>query len=152
MAALAVVDQVPRDGQIKLLKRLVWRAPPAEAASAAASVPQRAARAAVPTHVVYRGTAYRIGLRGIVIGREPAEGRHTIVVADQSGGVSRAHCELAIRDGELTLRDSSRYGTFVNEKRVSGETVLARAAVIRIGTPGAELTVVGMEQGHAAHA
>jgi hypothetical protein len=152
IAALAAVDQVPRDGQIKLLKRLVWRAPPAEAASAAASVPQRVARAAVPTHVVYRGTAYRIGPRGIVIGREPAEGRHTIVVADQSGGVSRAHCELAIRDGELTLRDSSRYGTFVNEKRVSGETVLERADVIRIGTPGAELTVVGMEQGDAAHA
>jgi pSer/pThr/pTyr-binding forkhead associated (FHA) protein len=39
----------------------------------------------------------------------------------------------------------SRYGTFVNEKRVSGETVLKPADVIRIGSPGAELMVIGLE-------
>ena len=73
--------------------------------------------------------------------------RRTIVVADQANGVSRAHCEIVLRDGELKLRDLSRYGTFVNEKKVSGETTLERADVIRIGSPGAELQVVSIEDG-----
>jgi hypothetical protein len=152
VAALGVAGQLARDGDIKLLKRIAWRAPAAEPAPASAdAAPARQSRRGdAPTHVVHRGTVYRIGPRGILVGREAVEGRHTIVIADQSGGVSREHCELAIRDGELRLRDLSRYGTFVNEKRVSGEIVLERADVIRIGTPGAELTVVGLEQGDAA--
>jgi pSer/pThr/pTyr-binding forkhead associated (FHA) protein len=68
-----------------------------------------------------------------------------IVVDDQASGVSREHCEIVLRDGELKLNDLSRYGTFVNEKRISGEHTLQRADVIRIGTPGAELQVVSME-------
>ena len=59
--------------------------------------------------------------------------------------MSRSHCELVVRDGELKLIDLSRYGTFVNEKKVAGETTLQRADVIRIGSPGAELHVVSME-------
>jgi pSer/pThr/pTyr-binding forkhead associated (FHA) protein len=98
-----------------------------------------------PTQVVYRGLVYRVGPQGLVIGRELADGRRVIVVDDQNGGVSRAHCELVLRDGELRLQDLSRYGTFVNEKRISGETTLRRADVIRIGSPGAELQVVSMD-------
>jgi pSer/pThr/pTyr-binding forkhead associated (FHA) protein len=67
------------------------------------------------------------------------------VVDDQTAGVSRSHCELALRDGELRLRDLSSYGTFVNERRVAGEETLHPADIIRIGSPGAELTVVTME-------
>ena len=43
------------------------------------------------------------------------------------------------------LRDLSSFGTFVNEKKVAGETALKRADVIRIGSPGAELHVVDVE-------
>jgi hypothetical protein len=135
-------------GEVKLLKRLGWRAPPADLA---ASATPRAALASAslhefpPTHVVYAGVVYPIGARGIVVGREPVDGRRTIVVASQANGVSRAHCELVVRDGELKLIDLSRYGTFVNEKKVAGETTLQRADVIRIGSPGAELHVVSME-------
>jgi hypothetical protein len=133
-------------GQVKLLKRLAWRAPAAAVpvksdAPAVRDAPPRAA----PTHVVYDGVAYPVGVRGLVVGREPVEGRRTIVVANQSSGVSRAHCEVIGRDGELTLTDLSRYGTFVNERKVAGETTLQRADVIRIGSPGAELQVVTVE-------
>ena len=137
-----------RKGEVKLLKRLGWRA---AAADLETSATPRAALASAelhefpPTHVVYAGVVYPIGARGLVVGREPVEGRRTIVVASQANGVSRAHCELVVRDGELKLVDLSRYGTFVNEKKVAGETTLQRADVIRIGSPGAELHVVSME-------
>jgi pSer/pThr/pTyr-binding forkhead associated (FHA) protein len=67
------------------------------------------------------------------------------VLLNGSHAVSRLHCEVVLQDGELKLRDLSSYGTFVNEKRVAGETVLKRADVIRIGSPGAELHVVDVE-------
>jgi hypothetical protein len=148
-AVLLKPDLVPASsGQVKLLRRLAWRAAPADVpqaappAEAAASAPRNLA-----THIVYAGVAHSVGARGIVVGRELVEGRRTIVVADQANGVSRAHCEIVLRDGELKLRDLSRYGTFVNEKKVSGETTLERADVIRIGSPGAELQVVSIEDG-----
>jgi pSer/pThr/pTyr-binding forkhead associated (FHA) protein len=72
------------------------------------------------------------------------------VVDDQRGGVSRSHCELAMRNGELVLRDLSSYGTFVNERRVSGEEILHLADVIRIGSPGAELQLIRVEQADGA--
>jgi hypothetical protein len=134
-----------RKGEVKLLKRLGWRAPPADVAASAAPRSSAELHEFPPTHVVYAGVVYPIGARGLVVGREPVDGRRTIVVASQANGVSRAHCELVVRDGELKLVDLSRYGTFVNEKKVAGETTLQRADVIRIGSPGAELHVVSME-------
>jgi hypothetical protein len=135
------------NGQVKLLKRLPWRAAavdlPAKTAPAAPAA--GASPRSAPTHVVYDGIVYPIGVRGLVVGREPVDGRRAIVIADQASGVSRAHCELVLRDGELKLHDLSRYGTFVNEKKISGETTLHRADVIRIGSPGAELQVVTLE-------
>jgi hypothetical protein len=135
------------NGQVKLLKRLAWRVAAADLpAKAAPAVPVAGAGSrAAPTHVVYDGVVYPIGTRGLVVGREPVNGRRAIVVADQASGVSREHCELVLRDGELMLRDLSRYGTFVNEKKISGEATLHRADVIRIGSPGAELQVVTLE-------
>jgi hypothetical protein len=153
IGALLKPELIPASGgQVKLLKRFAWRAPPAEVAQAASVAVQTAPGPPrnAATHVVYAGVVYPVGARGIVVGRELVEGRRTIVVADQANGVSRAHCELVLRDGELKLRDLSRYGTFVNEKKISGETTLERADVIRIGSPGAELQVVSIEDGETA--
>ncbi|HZF27882.1 MAG TPA: FHA domain-containing protein [Gammaproteobacteria bacterium] len=151
-ALLAADELVAAGGDVKLVKHLRWRAPAADidAAAHAPAEPPRLAGAAAPTHVVYRGMVYRVDARGLVVGREPADGRRTIVVEAATGGVSRAHCELVLRDGELRVVDLSRFGTFVNEKRISGETILRRADVIRVGSPGAELTVVSMEPAHGA--
>ena len=159
--ALAGFESVGASGgAVKLIKHLPWREPPAEpksapvAAHAAAPLEAAAAEAAAygpaATHVVYRGIAYAVDADGLVIGREEAAGRRTIVIDDDSGGLSRQHCELALRDGEIKLRDLSRYGTFVNEKRIAGETVLHPADVIRIGSPGAELQVIRVGGPHGA--
>ncbi len=144
-AALEGFRAVDRSGQVKLLRRLPWRAEPAAAGGQAAEIvaaPIAAADTAVPTHVVYRGVAYPVDGTGLLIGRSDADDRSVIVVDDQPGGVSRSHCELRLSDGELRLRDLSSYGTFVNEKRVSGQAILQPADIIRIGSPGAELQVV----------
>lgn len=134
-------------GEVKLLKRMPWRGPPHEEDAAAEAVAEPAPpleRTKPPTHIVYRGYAYRVGTEGLAIGREADPRRRTVLVGGESG-VSRLHCEVFVRDGELKLRDSSAYGTFVNERRVAGETTLERGDVIRIGTPGAELHVVDVE-------
>jgi hypothetical protein len=154
LSALLAADELPAaGGDVKLVKHLRWRAPAApevaDAAPNGAAASRRCGGAAAPTHVVYRGMVYPVDGRGLVVGREPVDGRRTIVVEGTSG-VSRAHCELVARDGELRVVDLSRFGTFVNEKRVAGETVLARADVIRVGSPGAELEVVSMEPPHGA--
>ncbi|HEX6996628.1 MAG TPA: FHA domain-containing protein [Gammaproteobacteria bacterium] len=135
----------PDAGQVKLLKRLPWRAAPAELPAAAERPVEAAPAAERPTHVVYRGIAYRVGQDGIVVGRAQVDGRRTIVVDDQAGGVSREHCEIVLRNGELMLYDLSRYGTFVNEKKVPGEAALRRGDVIRVGSPGAHLQAVIVE-------
>jgi hypothetical protein len=140
-------DLIPaQQGDVKLLKRFAWRAPPAELSAGAVAAPHGAAAPReVPTHVVYGGVVYPIGADGLVVGRERVDGRRTIVVAEQANSVSRAHCEFVVRDGELKLVDLSRYGTFVNEKKVAGETTLRRADVIRVGSPGAKLEAVLLE-------
>lgn len=150
-ALLAIGDVAAPGEQVKLRKRLPWRgaaaAPLARPAEPRGAAPVNGTRVPAPTHVVHAGTAYRVGPEGLIVGREAEDGRRTIVVDGGSSGVSRAHCEIVLRDGELKIKDLSRYGTFVNEKRISGEATLARADVIRVGSPGAELHVVGLEAG-----
>jgi hypothetical protein len=148
-SVLRAASIVGAQGDVKLLKRVPWREAPVDDGPGA---PDRAPEPAPvlvhtkpPTHVVYGGLAYRVGGgEGLAIGREADAQRRTIVL-DGLSGVSRLHCEVVLRDGELKLRDLSSYGTFVNEKRVAGETTLKRADVIRVGSPGAELHVVDVE-------
>ena len=153
-AALDGFGAVDGSGQVKLLRRMPWRAEAARAPETAAEIsaaPIVAAETPMPTHVVYRGVAYPVDGTGLLIGRSDADDRRVIVVDDQPGGVSRSHCELRLSDGELRLRDLSSYGTFVNEKRVSGEASLQPADIIRIGSPGAELQVVTVQAGEHSH-
>jgi len=145
---LGLADRIgaTEGSQVRLYRHLPWRREPdpdvipATGRPAAAS-PVTAAGPA-PTHLVYCGVAYRINGSGMTIGRGGAGDGPAIVVDDASQGVSRTHCSVTVADGELRLRDLSRYGTFVNEKRIDGEAVLKPADVIRIGTPGAELTAI----------
>jgi hypothetical protein len=147
-AVLAAPHMLKAGQQVRLVKRLPWRDAPAAVMPRSARVAAPSApRESPPTHLVYGGTAYRVGADGVLIGREPEAGRRVIVLGSEHGGVSRAHCEVVLRDGELRIKDLSRYGTFVNEKRIAGEATLERADVIRVGSPGAELQVVGMEGG-----
>ncbi len=154
-AGLAGLDRVESDGTaVRLLKHLPWRERvTGEPAPIVAPKAERPLGRGVPTHIVYRGVAYPVGTDGLLIGRAAQEGRRTILVESEQGGLSRTHCEILLRDGEVKLRDLSRYGTFVNERRVE-ECVLNVADRIRIGSPGEELAAIrveaGVEDGHGA--
>lgn len=145
---LGSIDANPE--QVKLVKRLPWREESAPLAPVTKSMAVDTVRDSVQkkerlaTHIVYRGVAFPVDANGLLIGRESQAGRRTIVLNGEHSGVSRSHCELVRRDGELRLRDLSQYGTFVNEKRVSDDLAILPADVIRIGSPGEELQAIAM--------
>jgi hypothetical protein len=143
----AAIDQA--NGQVRLLRQLGWRLPPADlpGATTAASEARSREVAPSPTHVVYQGVAYPVSPSGLVIGREIVNGHKGIVMDDETGGVSAQHCELVLRDGVMKLIDLSREGTFVNNRRVLRETRLAPADRIRLGSSAHELQVIRMEHG-----
>ena len=148
-SALRVAAATQASDQVKLLKRLPWREASTEAQAEqrprAAPTAPVVARTKPPTHVVYGGFAYNVASAGLAIGREADPKRRTVLIAEGVSGISRLHCEVVMRDGELRLRDFSSFGTFVNEKKIAGEITLQRADVIRVGSPGVELHVVSVE-------
>ena len=74
------------------------------------------------------GREYVISGAALVFGREAG---CDVVVAGKD--VSRRHGEIVPTPKGYLLVDSSTNGTFVNEERIQGQRILARADVIRIG-------------------
>jgi len=74
------------------------------------------------------GREYVIPGPSLVFGREAG---CDVVVAGKD--VSRRHAEIVQTPKGYLLVDSSTNGTFVNEERVQGQRILARADVVRIG-------------------
>src|SRR5271170_5559986 len=62
--------------------------------------------------------------------------------------VSREHAEIFRRNGGFVLRDrDSRYGTFVNGDRITGEKKLENLDRIRFGGTDPELLFISQEVG-----
>src|SRR5260221_7947922 len=74
------------------------------------------------------GREYVITGASLVFGREAG---CDVVVPGKD--VSRRHAEIVQTPKGYLLVDSSTNGTFVNEERVEGQRILARADVIRLG-------------------
>jgi len=74
------------------------------------------------------GREYVITGASLVFGREA--GSDVVVVGKD---VSRRHAEIVQTPKGYLLVDSSTNGSFVNDERVEGQRILARADVIRIG-------------------
>src|SRR6267143_403828 len=74
------------------------------------------------------GREYVITGASLVFGREAG---CDVVVAGKD--VSRRHAEIVLTPKGYVLVDSSTNGTFVNEERVEGQRILARADVLRLG-------------------
>ena len=74
------------------------------------------------------GREYAIAGKSLVFGREAG---CDVVVSGKD--VSRRHAEIMSTPKGYLMVDNSTNGTFVNEARVEGQRLLARADVIRIG-------------------
>ena len=65
-------------------------------------------------------------------------------------GVSRAHCTVVRRNGSVVIAARSTYGSFVNEERVVGNSVLTVGDRLRLGTPGVTLEMIQLVQDDGA--
>jgi len=115
-----------------------WRSPVARppVQPAASSV------GGLPSHVVHRGLAHKIGPHGLVIGREPSAEQPHLVLTGDAAGVSRSHCSLRLDGAALLVEDHSRYGTFLNERMLDGPAELAAGDHLRLGSPGIILHLI----------
>ncbi|XP_046906167.1 nibrin [Hypomesus transpacificus] len=74
----------------------------------------------IPLEVKGPGTGaahYLLPSKDYVVGRKSCD---VLLPNDQS--ISRVHAHLSAGDQSLTVKDSSKYGTFVNEESLSGDT------------------------------
>lgn len=75
------------------------------------------------------GRELKISVPEFIIGR--GEGSH---LRPQSDLISRQHCAIRVGDGKVVAVDlDSRNGTFINDERIVGESVLKLGDVLRIG-------------------
>ena len=95
-----------------------------------------------PTHILYRDLAYPIGETPLIIGLAGVKDTSGIQIRGQIAGVSRKHCSVQLDGNQIVLDDHSTYGTYLNDERVTGRTVLKLGQVIRVGTPGVKLKLI----------
>jgi hypothetical protein len=144
-AALSVLDLPQREpgAPVRLLRRL-----PVPIAPQCGSLVERLlllreqAAAREPTHVLLDGKTHLLGRRALAIGRAPDGGG--IALAEGMAGVSRRHCTLVREGGETVLVDHSSFGTLVNGERVCERVRVHAGDRIRLGEPGAELTLIAV--------
>lgn len=85
-----------------------------------------------PTHVVFDGRAWRIGVEGLHLGSSPQASGLSIVLSPE-GGVSRNHCTVVLENGQAVLHDHSRYGTSLNGAPVADSAPLRGGDVVGVG-------------------
>jgi hypothetical protein len=94
-----------------------------------------------PSHLLQGSVAWRITEVPLEIGVAPS-GDRAVAVRDQVEGVSRSHCLVYRQNHTVVVEDTSRYGTWVNDRKVAGSAELRAGDVLRIGTPGSRLLLV----------
>ena len=102
-----------------------------------------------PTHVLFQGRAWRISDAPLAIGWSPPPGR-SLVLPTAAPGVSRSHCTLVRRNGSVLVEDRSTYGSYINEERVVGQSVLTVGDRLRLGAPGVTLEMIQLVQDDGA--
>jgi hypothetical protein len=126
---------------------LVYQLPtPRAAGSGTASPAQASATPAAlrPTHVLFQGRAWQLTERPLSVGWSAEGSTRKLTLPTASPGVSRTHCTLVKRNGSILVEDHSTYGSFVNDERVVGNTVLTVGDRLRLGTPGVTLELIQM--------
>lgn len=125
---------------VNLLRQLPWDQAPVRL-----RIKEQKAGAGQPTHLLYENTAYELNGRPLTLGSQVDETERRLDLRSDMPGVSRRHCSVQVENGQCTLRDYSRYGTFLNGHKIDGSALLQLGDRIRLGTPGFELRLITME-------
>lgn len=128
-------------GGVSLVRQLPWDQAPIELEIATV-----VERGGLPTHLLYGNKAYAIDAHALMLGSQALDGERCIDLQKEMPGVSRRHCSLQKENGQIVIRDYSRYGTFLNGYRIDGSAVLQVGDLVRLGTPGFELRLIATEQ------
>ena len=67
---------------------------------------------------------------------------NSLLITSNKTGISRDHCTLIMKNDRCILNDLSRYGTYLNNQRIKGPSILNIGDKIRIGSPGIEITLI----------
>ncbi|HEY4367815.1 MAG TPA: FHA domain-containing protein [Steroidobacteraceae bacterium] len=123
---------------------LTYRLPiPRAATTGAAAVEETSTPVQLrPTHVLFRGRAWAISGQPLSVGWSAGNGSRSLVLPTAEPGVSRSHCTLLRHNGAVIVEDHSTYGSYVNEERVAGRTVLTVGDRLRLGSPGVTLELI----------
>lgn len=130
---------------VSLLRQLHW-----DQSDAPVNIEAAVADAGRPSHVLFGAHAFAIDEAPLVLGSQPADGDRFIDLPADMPGLSRRHCALYHRGSQCIVEDYSRYGTYLNGHRIEGSAVLQIGDSLRIGTPGHEVMLIVLEDGHGA--
>jgi FHA domain len=103
-----------------------------------------------PTHVLFQGRAWRISEQPLAVGWSLSGATRGLTLPVAAPGISRTHCTLVRLNGSVLVEDHSTYGSFVNEERVVGKTVLTVGDRLRLGSPGVTLELIQLVNDHGA--
>lgn len=145
IGVLHLLDQLPpkkaRRG-VSFLTSRPWQGTKPRTAKPHPTLQSGAHAAVRPTHLLYRNMAYPISDQPLIMGGGGEQDGVGVTIEGERSGVSRRHCSIQLRSEEVVLTDHSKYGTFVDEIRVSGRAVLKLGQTIRVGTPGEKLQLI----------
>lgn len=99
-----------------------------------------------PTHLLLNGLAHALAPEPFLLGVSIPEGKHGLNLAGDTAGISRYHCSIYTMDGRIVVEDHSKFGSFVNGKRVYERAALAAGDRLRLGTPGVEVQLIEVER------
>jgi hypothetical protein len=103
-----------------------------------------------PTHLLHGSLAYPIGRRPLEIGSEVPAGAGGIRIGEADGGVRPRHCTVERRGDRVLLTDHSAGATRVDGRQVEGVVQLKVGHTLRVGDPGATLSVISCLDSHEA--
>ncbi|GMQ79655.1 MAG: hypothetical protein BMS9Abin03_082 [Thermodesulfobacteriota bacterium] len=98
------------------------------------TIPYKTSRTIHPSHLLYRDVAYPISEKPLIIGCDHYPFGKGIRVQAKSSDVSKKHCTVQRKDDRIVLTDYSSQGTFVDNRQVTGSTILELGQIVRLGT------------------
>jgi hypothetical protein len=105
---------------------------------------------AIPTHVLFRGRAWAVTVEPLTLGWSTGGVLRPLPLPEGIAGLSKSHCTVVRRDGQVVVEDHSTYGTYVNDERVAGRVALRVGDVLRLGAPGVTLDLIRVVPEHGA--